>query len=485
MTSAIDPTKPGTPQAWTVDMRSNFSAAKSEIEALQGGAAQPSDALPIMAGTAIGGTSVLYARGDHVHPTDTSRAPIASPTFTGMVTINTSTSTPMLNLNAVTGISRTVQWQTNGVARWQLFIDQSAESGGNAGSAFNLFRFDDSGNSLGSAITIARNTGAMSFNGTVSINSTTLNVGTSAITSSVVLNGPTGTNRGIYWQTAGGTRWSIRANATAESGSNAGSDFNINSFTDAAGALGTPLSINRASGLVTMANGASITGGTSDNHVIGGTTPTAGTFTTLTTGTNTTSGTFNINGPVASNRTIVFATAGSRRWIMLGDNSSESGSNAGSNFAINRYDDTTNFIDQPLTINRATGLVRMAAGAAITGGNIDNNVIGATTPAAGTFTNLAVTGATAVIKAGTPSGIISIQNFGNTPMLTINPTNATVTSGLGFVYALNAGPTWSGGTGAPASTQPVGSLYSRTDGAVGTTLYVSRGAGTWNPVAGV
>lgn len=48
-----------------------------------------------------------------------------------------------------------------------------------------------------------------------------------------------------------------------------------------------------------------------------------------------------------------------------------------------------------------------------------------------------------------------------------------------------SGPTWTAGTGAPATTQPLGSMFSRTDGGVGTTLYVSRGAGTWNPVAGV
>ena len=36
-----------------------------------------------MNGTQAAGTSSLYARADHVHPTDTSRAPLASPTFTG------------------------------------------------------------------------------------------------------------------------------------------------------------------------------------------------------------------------------------------------------------------------------------------------------------------------------------------------------------------------------------------------------------------
>jgi len=48
-----------------------------------------------------------------------------------------------------------------------------------------------------------------------------------------------------------------------------------------------------------------------------------------------------------------------------------------------------------------------------------------------------------------------------------------------------AGPTWTVGAGVPAATTPRGSLYSRTGGGVGTTLYVSQGGGTWNPVAGV
>lgn len=37
-----------------------------------------------MNGAQAAGTSLLYARADHVHPTDTSRAPLASPTFTGV-----------------------------------------------------------------------------------------------------------------------------------------------------------------------------------------------------------------------------------------------------------------------------------------------------------------------------------------------------------------------------------------------------------------
>lgn len=48
---------------------------------------QASGTAPVMDGTAAIGSSLRYARQDHVHPTDTTRAPLASPTFTGTVTI--------------------------------------------------------------------------------------------------------------------------------------------------------------------------------------------------------------------------------------------------------------------------------------------------------------------------------------------------------------------------------------------------------------
>jgi hypothetical protein len=48
-----------------------------------------------------------------------------------------------------------------------------------------------------------------------------------------------------------------------------------------------------------------------------------------------------------------------------------------------------------------------------------------------------------------------------------------------------SGPTIRSGTGAASGTQPRGSQWLRTDGAVGSTLYVSQGGGTWNAVAGV
>jgi hypothetical protein len=50
-----------------------------------------SNAAPAMDGTAAAGTAAQFTRGDHVHPTDTSRAPLASPALTGTPTAPTVT----------------------------------------------------------------------------------------------------------------------------------------------------------------------------------------------------------------------------------------------------------------------------------------------------------------------------------------------------------------------------------------------------------
>lgn len=73
---------------------------------------------------------------------------------------------------------------------------------------------------------------------------------------------------------------------------------------------------------------------------------------------------------------------------------------------------------------------------------------------------------------------------------TINATAMTLENDGGlqvvkYVIGTSTGPTITSGTGAPNSTQPKGSLYTREDGGIGSTLYISQGAGTWNPVAAV
>lgn len=95
----------------------------------------------------------------------------------------------------------------------------------------------------------------------------------------------------------------------------------------------------------------------------------------------------------------------------------------------------------------------------LSGGTIDNTVIGATTKAAGSFTTAVASGTVTAINA------TAITAGGSAAVL------ATATAGFG-VYL---------GSGAPTITAAKGSLYLRSDGSsTSTRLYVnSDGATTW------
>lgn len=67
------------------------TAADARVQAVKG------NVNPLMNGVAAIGNSTLWAPINHVHPTDTSRAPLESPSFTGTVTI------PTLNVTTIQG----------------------------------------------------------------------------------------------------------------------------------------------------------------------------------------------------------------------------------------------------------------------------------------------------------------------------------------------------------------------------------------------
>jgi hypothetical protein len=75
----------GTPTAPTAAVDTNTTQLATTAMVL----AQAASATPLIDGTAAVGTSTRFARADHVHPTDTSRAPVASPALTGTPTAPT------------------------------------------------------------------------------------------------------------------------------------------------------------------------------------------------------------------------------------------------------------------------------------------------------------------------------------------------------------------------------------------------------------
>jgi len=80
---SASPTFTGAPLATTAAADTNTTQVATTAFVV----GQASSSNPVMDGTAAVGTSLKYARADHVHASDTSRAPLASPTFTGTVTL--------------------------------------------------------------------------------------------------------------------------------------------------------------------------------------------------------------------------------------------------------------------------------------------------------------------------------------------------------------------------------------------------------------
>ena len=105
------PALTGTPTVPTASVDTSTTQAASTAFVL----GQAASATPLIDGTAAVGTSTRYARGDHVHPTDTSRAPLASPTFTGTVTIPTGASitSPTINTAANFASTATLNWNSD------------------------------------------------------------------------------------------------------------------------------------------------------------------------------------------------------------------------------------------------------------------------------------------------------------------------------------------------------------------------------------
>ena len=82
---------------------------------------------PKMDGTATVGTEMAFARGDHIHPTDTSRAPLASPALTGVPTAPTASSGTNTTQIATTAF---VQTAIGGLALITISVVNSLPSTG-------------------------------------------------------------------------------------------------------------------------------------------------------------------------------------------------------------------------------------------------------------------------------------------------------------------------------------------------------------------
>ena len=164
--------------------------------------------------------------------------------------------------------------------------------------------------------------------------------------SGLTLSSTGGNRNAIYGNRGAIQRWEMDlGDSTIETGSNAGSNFGLSRFNDAGTYIDSPLSINRASGTVSFA----------DNIIVGAGAGFPATVYLIPTPPSDTAIEMRKSGSGQYNL-IWGKTGATNRWVIIpGDNAAESGSNAGSNFQIQRYNDAGTVIDVPLQINRATG----------------------------------------------------------------------------------------------------------------------------------
>jgi len=104
--------------------------------------------------------------GDDIIPetTDTSNLGSSSKQFAAIYAVDGYFETAegeKVEVNNAAGTWRSVEYQTGGSMRWVITADSASESGGNAGSDFQLRRYDDSGSYIDNPIHIYRSDGVV------------------------------------------------------------------------------------------------------------------------------------------------------------------------------------------------------------------------------------------------------------------------------------------------------------------------------------
>lgn len=148
----------------------------------------------------------------------------------------------------------------------------------------------------------------------------------------IILNKPaSGTSANVQGKMNASTRWVEElGDATAEASGDVGSDYVLSRYSNAGALLGAAIKVRRSDGVVTLTGNAYIT--KADPTLL-------------------------ICKTAAAQSNVIYGTLNATiRWaLVLGSGAAESGSNAGSDFAVNRYDDAGAYVETPFTIKRNNG----------------------------------------------------------------------------------------------------------------------------------
>ena len=100
-----------------------------------------------------------------LHTASTYALPLVGGTLTGTLTIGPASGDAQFVLNkSASGGSNRILGNTAGVNRWEVLLgNNTSESGSNAGSDLNIYRFSDAGAAIDAPFSITRNSGAVSI----------------------------------------------------------------------------------------------------------------------------------------------------------------------------------------------------------------------------------------------------------------------------------------------------------------------------------
>ena len=200
--------------------------------------------------------------------------PATGGTLTGDLTISKASAVmrvaatsgaPSLNIDTpAAAYDAYLNFRTGTSPRWS-WSKSSTEAGANSGSNLNLHAYNDAGSLLSTPLSIVRSTGAATFTGDVTVSKATptleltgsgagfLRVNSTDNHASLLIDSAAGLgNARIRFRTGADNRWELRKNFTAESGSNAGSNFELVAYADdGSTVLSTPVTIARSTGKIT------------------------------------------------------------------------------------------------------------------------------------------------------------------------------------------------------------------------------------------
>lgn len=325
---------------------------------------------------------VSTAQQNAINAAVADRVAKAGDSMTGGLTIEPVAGDPTLILRktATLGSFSTVFGYTGVNARWRIAPGNGDEEGGaNTGSNFSISAYADAGTLLTTPFVINRSTGQVQI---VQFNASQPGLRLSSNTAMSVRMDLMKTTAGFENAIRAGTgsmgtglRWVMTlGDTTAESGTQAGSNFQITRYSDVGGSAASALFISRKNGYVALG---------------------AGTLraNTLTDAAGQTVLELNKTASGVGNH-ILGNSNGALRWaIRPGNADAEAGTNTGSGFDLSRFSDDGSSTQPVLQISRANGFPNFGPGAPrVTAADTGSVFLELTKTASGSTT--AVTGCT-------------------------------------------------------------------------------------------